>query len=227
MSHGMEEHLEHAEHAQHAAHNPFDRRVAMSMAIVAAVLACVAMLSHRAHNETLQLQNEANLKQIEANICHTEATDQWNYYQAKSIKDLIYRIAPELTYFFPRNPGSQEQHRAWLAYLLSQHLGAQTMAPAGVPIGSLIQMTMAAKVSGFDLTILKQGQALEKWSYQVNKYKGELPKERAVAEGLVKEGKDLQKEAKETLIKSEQAHHRGDRFDLAELGVELVLVLCR
>ena len=47
MSHGMEEHLEHAEHAQHAAHNPFDRRVAMSMAIVAAVLACVAMLSHR------------------------------------------------------------------------------------------------------------------------------------------------------------------------------------
>jgi hypothetical protein len=35
--------------------DPFDRHVAMSMAIVAALLACVTMLSHRAHTETLSL----------------------------------------------------------------------------------------------------------------------------------------------------------------------------
>src|SRR5437870_186147 len=28
-----EQHLEHAEHAEHAAHNPFDRRVAISIAV--------------------------------------------------------------------------------------------------------------------------------------------------------------------------------------------------
>jgi len=55
-----EHHLEHAEHAQHAAHSPFDRRVTMTIAIIAAMLACVTLLSHRAHNETLALEIEAS-----------------------------------------------------------------------------------------------------------------------------------------------------------------------
>src|SRR5256885_8525131 len=76
MSHGTEEHLEHAEHAQHPVQDPFYRQVAMTMAIVAAALACVTMLSHREHTETLRLQNEAT-------IHHTQASDQWAYYQAK------------------------------------------------------------------------------------------------------------------------------------------------
>src|SRR5438445_140893 len=78
MAEGTEKHLEHAEHARHAAHDPFDRRVAMTMAIVAAVLACVTMLSHRSHNETLRLQsdslgikNEAIHFQSQSNIFHT------------------------------------------------------------------------------------------------------------------------------------------------------------
>src|SRR5262245_51037989 len=89
MSHGMEEHLEHAEHAQHAehtVHDPFFRRVAMTMAIVAAVLACVTMLSHRAHTETLRLQNEAT-------IHHTQASDQWAYFQAKKNREYIYDVS--------------------------------------------------------------------------------------------------------------------------------------
>jgi hypothetical protein len=72
-----EHHLEHAEHAHHAAHNPFDRRVTMSIAIIAAMLACVTMLSHRAHNATLQLH-------IEANDNFTLATNKWTYYQEKT-----------------------------------------------------------------------------------------------------------------------------------------------
>src|SRR6266849_9375295 len=86
MSHGTEEHLEHAEHAQHAdqaAQDPFFRRVAMTMALVAAVLACITMLSHREHTETLRLQSEAT-------ISHTQATDQWAYYQAKKVREYNY-----------------------------------------------------------------------------------------------------------------------------------------
>ncbi len=88
MSHGMEEHLEHAEHAQHAEHihDPFFRRVAMTMAIVAAVLACVTMLSHRAHTETLRLQNEAT-------IHHTQASNQWAYFQAKKNREYFYDVS--------------------------------------------------------------------------------------------------------------------------------------
>jgi len=89
MSHGTEEHLEHAEHAQHPVHDPFYRQVAMTMAIVAAVLACVTMLSHREHTETLRLQNEASIHQ-------TEASDKWAHYQAKKNREYQYEIAEEM-----------------------------------------------------------------------------------------------------------------------------------
>src|SRR5438067_1944909 len=83
MAHGTEQHLEHAEHAQHHAHDPFDRRVAMTMAIVAALLACASMLSHRAHNHTLKLH-------IMANDDITEASNRWGYYQAKKNREYMY-----------------------------------------------------------------------------------------------------------------------------------------
>ena len=76
MSHGPEHHLEEAEHAQHAVHDPFTRRVAMTMAIVAASLACVTMLGHRAHNATLS-------NQIKVNDNITERANVFSRYQAK------------------------------------------------------------------------------------------------------------------------------------------------
>jgi hypothetical protein len=78
MSHGPEQHIEHAEHAAHAAHDGYDKRVTISIAIIAAVLACVTMLGHRAHNATLQLQTLAARQS-------TEASNKWNYYQTKNV----------------------------------------------------------------------------------------------------------------------------------------------
>jgi hypothetical protein len=69
MSHGPEHHLEEAEHAQHATQDPFTRQVAMTMAIGAATLACVSLLSHRAHNDNMAHQLKAN--------------DMWNWFQVK------------------------------------------------------------------------------------------------------------------------------------------------
>jgi Domain of unknown function (DUF4337) len=77
MPHGPEHHIEHAEHAAHASHSEFAKRVTISIAIIAAAVACVTMLGHRTHTETLQLQTLAAHKA-------TEATDQWNYYQTKN-----------------------------------------------------------------------------------------------------------------------------------------------
>jgi hypothetical protein len=76
MSHGTEHHVEEAEHAKHAAHNPFDRRVALTMAIVAAALASVTLLSHRSHGEV--------------QVKKTEESDQWNFYQAKKNRGYMY-----------------------------------------------------------------------------------------------------------------------------------------
>jgi len=83
------EHVEHVEHQQHAAHSPFDRKVAMTMAIVAALLAADTLLSHRSHNETLRLQAEAGIVQ-------SKASDGWNYFQAKNIRRHVYEALANL-----------------------------------------------------------------------------------------------------------------------------------
>ena len=57
------------EHA-HGAKEPFDRMVAVTMAIIAAVLATVSVGAHIFANEELLLQQQAS--------------DQWAFYQAKS-----------------------------------------------------------------------------------------------------------------------------------------------
>jgi hypothetical protein len=90
MAHGTEHHLEEAHHAEHARLDPFDRRVAMTMAIVAAALACVTMLSHRAHNETLQNT--------------TEAADQWAYFQAKKNRSYLYEVSTSELPLLAANP---------------------------------------------------------------------------------------------------------------------------
>ena len=61
----VEEHVEHAK-------NPFDRTVAGSMAIIAALLAIVSVLGQHFNTEELLLQGQAS--------------DEWAYYQAKDIR---------------------------------------------------------------------------------------------------------------------------------------------
>lgn len=92
----MHEHLEHAEHAGHHSSDPFDRRVAVSVAVVAALLAGISMLGHRKHNEVLQLQGDANRLTSEASIYHTQATDKWGEYQAVNVRDHGYEFTGKL-----------------------------------------------------------------------------------------------------------------------------------
>jgi hypothetical protein len=75
----VEEELQ--EHAEHA-HDPFDKRVAASMAITAAALAVVSVLSHLATTEEI--------------IQQQKASDQWSYYQAKSIRRYESEVARDM-----------------------------------------------------------------------------------------------------------------------------------
>jgi hypothetical protein len=174
------ENIEHIEHTQHAAHDPFNRNVAMTMAIVAAALACVSMLSHREHNRTIQLLSEASILNSEANAFHTQSADEWAYYQAKNIRSHNYRAFKSLVGILANAPGSET----------------------------------------------KRQEAEDAWVMQLDKYKDELPKHQGKAETLRDEAVEFEKEAREKQHQSEEAHHRGDRFDIAQLGVELALVLC-
>ena len=61
------------EHAEHAKHDPSLAPVSLTMAVLAVCVAVVSLLGHRAHTEEVVLQ--------------AKASDQWAYYQAKSIRE--------------------------------------------------------------------------------------------------------------------------------------------
>src|SRR5882762_1258456 len=96
--------------------DPFDRRVAMTMAIIAAVLAFVTMMSHRAITESLVLLAEANRSFTQANIDHTEASDQWGYYQAKNNRSSQLETSLALVAILgksPADPATAEEIKSW------------------------------------------------------------------------------------------------------------------
>jgi hypothetical protein len=105
MSHGPEHQLEHAEHAAHASLNDFDKRVTISIAIIAAVLACVTMLGHRAHNDTLSLQSEVGIQKV-------EASNTWARYQAVNGRSHLYQSVLEISDFVASRAETQSQQAA-------------------------------------------------------------------------------------------------------------------
>jgi hypothetical protein len=80
------------------ARSAFDRAVAMTMAIVAVLLATDALFSHRAHTE--ELLNQAR------------ASDQWAYFQAKAVRRTTYEVASDLARI---TPGSSSPDAAAIA----------------------------------------------------------------------------------------------------------------
>ena len=177
---GTEHSIEEVEHAAHHASQPWEKNVAVSMAIVAAALAFVTLLSHRSHNDVLRFQGESNQLWIESGIFHTRASDQWAFYQAKNGRQHAYKMMSALLESIPGTPD----------------------------------------------TATKRDALKGEWGKQLEKYDHELPEMKTEAEKLVKEGEESQAKAKETLEKSHHIHGQADKFDLAELLVEMSLVLC-
>jgi hypothetical protein len=85
----MEAH-EHAEHAAHGAQeeDPLVSRVTLTIAVMAVLAAIGASLETTEGDKTIVAKNEAVLQQ-------NKASDQWNEYEAKSLKKNIYTIAAD------------------------------------------------------------------------------------------------------------------------------------
>ena len=60
------------EHAEHGSHESSLRPVALTMTVLAVLVAITTVLGHRTHTEAILNQDRA--------------TDQWNYYQAHKIR---------------------------------------------------------------------------------------------------------------------------------------------
>jgi hypothetical protein len=85
--HGPHDHeLEHQ--AQHG--DPFAGRIAVMTAIFATIGAVFGYMAGHTQNEALLYKNEAAIRR-------TEASDQWNFYQAKSSKQNLAELGATLT----------------------------------------------------------------------------------------------------------------------------------
>jgi hypothetical protein len=105
------EHLEHAEHAHHVAPG-FDKRVAVTIAMIAAALAGVSVLGHRAHNDVLALQGEANRYRTEAAAAQIEASNQFAWYQAKRQRQAQSESFLKLSTTLPVPAGQESDRKA-------------------------------------------------------------------------------------------------------------------
>ena len=137
------------EHAEEAHRDPSLVPVTLSMAILAVVLAAISLLSHRAHTEELLLQNKA--------------TDQWAFFQARSIRLHTYELFLDLLSISnPKDAGAAEKLK-------------------------------------------------EKYRSEIKRY--------------VDEQNDIQSEAQQLEREVATQRHKGNRFDLGEVCLEVAIVL--
>jgi len=74
-----------------------ERKIGLTMAIIAVLLALATMLGHRTHTEEVLIQTKAN--------------DQWAYYQAKTIRSHMYEADAEMAALFPKGEALAENFK--------------------------------------------------------------------------------------------------------------------
>ena len=85
--HGVHVHGPHDHAVEHAAHAPgLGQQVAIFTAVLATVGAIVSFFGGDTQNKAIIFKNDAVLERA-------EASDQWNFYQAKSMKQNIAEVA--------------------------------------------------------------------------------------------------------------------------------------
>ena len=210
---GVHEHLEHAEHAQHHAHSSFDRRVAMSMAIVAAILAGVSMYGHRKHNEVLVLKTESAQYEV-------KSSNGYAWYQSTKSRQQEYILNSALLISTIKE--APKENAALLADLQKALAELPPESEAKARETKLKELTKTFE------KILKEQQAklepwqqvqLTIWAAKIKEYQNDSEERLNLAKA---EGKNAEKKKQE----AEHAHHQADRLDFAHLAVELGLVLC-
>lgn len=88
--HGPHDHaVEHAAHGSHEDDNGFASRIAVMTAIISTVGALFSYQGGATQNNAMIYKNNAAIKK-------TEASNQWNYYQAKSNKQNLAELAMAL-----------------------------------------------------------------------------------------------------------------------------------
>lgn len=217
MTHGHAH--EEAEHASHHAHDPFDRRVALSMVVIAAVLATVKVLGHRAHNDTLDYQ-------IQAGVAHTQASNTFSFFQAKRQRlELALLQASQLLQLVPlgkEGPPYKDEplpNRAALLASVTQDLKDERVADADAQAAKLLAEADARFAE------LRRNRFPVRPAEQVVRLELSARRYRLEADAINDRAKKEREAAEKLQQKSAHRHAQANWFDFGELGVELALVL--
>jgi hypothetical protein len=118
--HGIHVHGAHDHAVEHEAHKGgLGQQVAIFSAVLATVGAVVSYLGGHTQNEALLYKNEAVLKK-------TEASNMWNYYQAKSTKQNLAEFAAGIA----TDPQARERFQAEVKRYAAEKEGIKKEAEA-------------------------------------------------------------------------------------------------
>ena len=116
--HGIHVHGAHDHAVEHAAHTPgLGQQVAIFTAVLATVGAIVSFFGGDTQNKALLFKNEAVLERA-------EASDQWNFYQAKSMKQNLAELAAAIN----TDPAKVEFYKAEAARYAKEKQAIQLVA---------------------------------------------------------------------------------------------------
>lgn len=223
------EHLEHAEHAEHHVLDPFSQRVAVSMAIVAALLAAISMVGHRTHNKVLRLQGDSNrllgdVNRVigEANRASTEAAEAevdksnlFAWYQAKRLRQEQLSFTVTL---METTPGTE---------LLPKDVDPDARKKAEDRAATRAKVATDAKKRADEYSKSNDKRDnLPDLIERGNEAGKRAEAKRAEAAKIREEAVSFRKDAANAQDEAEHVHHQADRFDLAHLSAEIGLVLC-
>ena len=197
-------------------HKAGEKKIGLTMTIVAVFLAIATLLSHRTHTEEGLLQGKI--------------VDQWNFYQAKHIRAHEYGAIAELATLIS-NPSAKDLALKDYKKSVDEECGTPAEQGCGSP----------AKDSPFLRPILSPASAsgAESKSDQKEPSKGEAAKDHAAkTTGDSKEqhenkpanhkpgAVDVQQDAQKMELERDVLEHRADLYDGAELCLEISVVLC-
>jgi hypothetical protein len=213
----VEELKEGAEHA----HNSGEKRIGLTMAIVAVLLAMATLMGHRAHTEEGLMQGKI--------------VDEWNFYQAKHSRAHEYGAIAEVAALLPNGKdlalkdykksldeecGSPPEHGC-NSPAKDSSLLRPLLAPAASEDGSKGDKTEQESAAKHDVPVKESpGQSAGKEAVagkEQHENKSSSRKPGAV---------NIQESAKEMEHEREMVERRANYYDGAELFLEISIVLC-
>lgn len=220
MGHGHAH--EEAEHAQHHSHDRFDKRIAMTMMVIAAVLAAVKVMAHRAHNATLAYQ-------IKANVMHTQASDLWNFFQNKRQRLGLAELEAQLLQNLVNLPISPDKNSD-KSLPLPRREQRQTsitkdLSSENVPEPETKAQEIVKKGEQLYHRLLQQGYS-SKQAERIADLQMTSDRYKLETQQISEKAKKASEKGKSYAEQSDKTHHKADYLDIAELLVELGLVLC-